>query len=542
MTVNEEGFESLHYLKSVDPPLWLAPSADLSRTAREASCNLFSLLKPFCPPNSPFDALLIDGFDAEQIWHQIDLQSQPLLSNLRREVRRFEKKPKEISKLFEEKKKKPKETSKVEDIEVSKGEPLGGVDGDQEEEDEDMQNVVVDDDDSDDDDAEEEEEEEEEAGGFGADGIEDKFLKIKDLEEYLEDGEAEEYGLKKDTKRDGRMVSDEEDEEGDYVEDDDDEDNELGVFADADDGNGSDELETARYEDFFGSKKQKDSKKVRKPNDGLDDLGIDDALGNDKKNEKQNLSTHEKELLKIQSKIEEVDKARLQPKDWTMQGEVSAYKRPKNSALEVDIDFEHNVRPPPVITEEITASLEDLIRQRIAEERFNDVQRAPRLPSKAPKELKELDENKSKKGLAEVYEEEYAQQTGLTSGKVSFSDEQKNEASMLLKRLCLKLDALSHFHFTPKPVIEDMSIQTNVPALLMEEVAPVMVSDAAMLAPEEIFAGKGDVKEEAELTTAERKRRRSNKKRKFKSEMAKRMQNKAPQSLKQNHVDGKEQD
>lgn len=44
------------------------------------------------------------------------------------------------------------------------------------------------------------------------------------------------------------------------------------------------------------------------------------------------------------------------------------------------------------------------------------------------------------------------------------------------------------------------------------------VSDAAMLAPEEVFTGKGDVKEETELTQAERKRRRANKKRKFKGE------------------------
>lgn len=47
------------------------------------------------------------------------------------------------------------------------------------------------------------------------------------------------------------------------------------------------------------------------------------------------------------------------------------------------------------------------------------------------------------------------------------------------------------------------------------------VSDAAMLAPEEVFAGKGDIKEEAELTKAERKRRRANKKRKFKGKQIK---------------------
>ncbi|KAG6475808.1 hypothetical protein ZIOFF_065037 [Zingiber officinale] len=132
---------------------------------------------------------------------------------------------------------------------------------------------------------------------------------------------------------------------------------------------------------------------------------------------------------------------------------------------------------------------------------FDDVERAPILPSKPPKETKEM--------------EEYAQKTSLAPALLSASDKLKIEATMLFKKISLKLDVLSHFHFAPKSVIEDMSIQVNVPALAMEEVAPLAVSDAAMLAPEEIFHGKGNIKEEAELTKEERKRRWANQKRRF---------------------------
>jgi len=52
----------------------------------------------------------------------------------------------------------------------------------------------------------------------------------------------------------------------------------------------------------------------------------------------------------------------------------------------VDLDFEHNVRPAPVITEEITVSLEEMIKKRIAEGHFDDVEKPSLIPSKAPKE------------------------------------------------------------------------------------------------------------------------------------------------------------
>lgn len=54
------------------------------------------------------------------------------------------------------------------------------------------------------------------------------------------------------------------------------------------------------------------------------------------------------------------------------------------------MDWERNAKPPPVITEEVSQSIEDLIMKRIAEGQFDDVQKAPSLLSKAPREMKEL--------------------------------------------------------------------------------------------------------------------------------------------------------
>lgn len=530
--------------------MYLTPSSELANAARIASEHLFASLKPYTP-KSPFDRLLIDEkFDAEQIWQQIDLQSQPLISAIRRQVNKFEKDPQELKDIF--KSSEPDQEKKREL--VLEGEKEEDDEDDDELDDESDQEEDEDEDEIEEDESEEGERESKEGGGVG---VEDKFLNIQEMKEFMEDDEAREYGVNKKkqvVKKMARRFGEEDDEEVDEEEDDEEDNDELGVLELAGEEDMSD-AEDARYEDFFTSTKKHDQSKKPKVNEKVQDIGIsdeaetedsdtgdeeNDGMGSDDEMKTANLSTHEKQLLEQRAKIEEVERENLEAKSWTMQGEVNATKRPKNSALEVDLDWERNAKPPPVITEEVSQSIEELIMKRISEGHFDDVQKAPSLPSKAPREMKELDENQSKKGLGEIYADEYAQKTGLVSQALSFSDEQKKEASVLFKKLCLKLDALSHFHFTPKPVIEDMSIQTNVPALAMEEIAPLAVSDAAMLAPEEVFSGKGDIKEEAELTQEDRKRRRAHKKRKFKAENAKRMAKK-PRESTQTAGEGKEE-
>ncbi|KAI4336170.1 hypothetical protein L6164_014730 [Bauhinia variegata] len=544
---NEDGIEALRSLKSTDPRSYLEPNPTLSQTARAASQYIFSSLRPFSQ-KSPLDQLLVDGFDAEQIWQQIDLQSQPIIATLRRRVKHLQKDPKEISKLKivlegeQEVEEKTREELNEESDDFDEALDDFDEDDDEEEQTEGKESEQVGTE-SEEEAGEESTEEEEEEGDAG--GVEDKFFKIKELAKYLKE---EEENLENDEagqiKKKGHRLDREEDDEEEEVSDDegseDDEDSdEAGDFGLGDSEEEEEEdLENARYEDFFGANKDKSSKRKKKLIQESEESGDEEDDMEIGGQNQETISTHEKQLEKIQSNIEQMEKANLQQKNWIMQGEVTADKRPKNSALEVDLDFDHNMRPPPVITEEVTASIEDMIQKRILEGRFDDVQGPPKLPSKAPREIKELDENKSKKGLAEVYEEDYVQKTNPAIAPLSFKDEQKREASMLFKKLCLKLDALSHFHFTPKPVIEDMYVQANVPALAMEEIAPVAVSDAAMLAPEEVFAGKGSIKEEVELTKEERKRRRANKKRKFKAVAAERMAKKPREDTLPSQIDG----
>lgn len=519
------GVQALDTIKNSHPPQWLAPPPELANNAKTASKYLFSQIVPKAP-KCPISSLLTDDFDAEQIWQQIDLQAQPLLASLKKRVKNLDKTSETLSLLVNDHE--PKSTRGDQGKEVD--------DADEDSGDEDMdaeveRMVSSEFEESDEQDPEKEEASEDEDGEKGV--LEDRFFKINDLEKFLNEAEVQGLEPPKESAEDDddESLDEENDDEDDEDRDEDDnEDEETGE----DFGKGGDfdkSTKYSMYEDFFGGRKKPQSKKrfasdnePQEMNSGDDDIEMnsgDDEIHDSDQDAEQptgKSSTHERQKEKIRKKIEQLEKENLETKSWIMQGEVTAARRPKNSALEVELDFVHNTRPAPVITEEVTSSLEDIIKRRIAEEQFDDVQPKPTLPSSAPKEQIKLDENKSEKGLAEIYEAEYMQRTGLASAPVSSSDALKNEAALLFKRLCLKLDALSHFQFTPKPVIEDMSIQANVPALAMEEIAPVAISEASMLAPEELFTGEGPVKDEGELTREDRKRLRARKKHKRKAE------------------------
>ena len=88
-----------------------------------------------------------------------------------------------------------------------------------------------------------------------------------------------------------------------------------------------------------------------------------------------------------------------------------------NSLLEEDLDFERAGKPVPVITAEVSESIEELIKRRILAHDFQDIIRrrpdglATGKDGRRGKLDFELDDSKSKKGLAEEYEEEHLRRT-----------------------------------------------------------------------------------------------------------------------------------
>ena len=209
-------------------------------------------------------------------------------------------------------------------------------------------------------------------------------------------------------------------------------------------------------------------------------------------------------------------------------GEATSRSRPQNALLEEDLEFERVMKSIPVITEETVQGLEDRIKSRIIEGRFDDVVRRRPVDDKPflPSRFFELQDTKSKQSLAESYEDEYtAAQTGGVAGEDrdgKLAKEHK-EIEKLWDGICHKLDALSNAHFTPKAVSlfifvhsrihnfleiqpkATISTVSNVSAATLESALPTTMATSTMLAPEEVFTpSSGDITARSELTPTQK--------------------------------------
>lgn len=235
-------------------------------------------------------------------------------------------------------------------------------------------------------------------------------------------------------------------------------------------------------------------------------------------------STFTKQQERLRRQTEELEREMIAEKPWQMTGESTSTSRPVNSLLESTPEFERAAKLAPVITIEHTADLEEIIKNRIIADDWDDL--VPReLPDigfgQKKGELPEVSQEKSKLGLGELYEREYLKKAigydVSAAEKESEEEKAKSEMKTLFANLCSKLDALSNYHFAPRPIAEEAEVRpVTKPAIAMEEVLPLHVSNARGVAAEEVYGAKRGreaiLRNETELDQKDRKRARSLKK------------------------------
>ncbi|OMJ13992.1 U3 small nucleolar RNA-associated protein MPP10 [Smittium culicis] len=233
-------------------------------------------------------------------------------------------------------------------------------------------------------------------------------------------------------------------------------------------------------------------------NEDDNDLDIQESE-NDLDDSSNNKSTFEIYQQKLNSQISQLEKDAVTKKDWVMTGEVTSRLRPIDSLLGEHLDYDYVQKPVPIITQQVTESLEELIKRRILASEYNDVVRKKQdLDQDYFRSSRvDLDDAAPKKSLAEVYEQEYLEQrenssSHLPGGKKSiYTDtelELHKEISSMMKSLTYTLDSLTNFYYTPKVKTANAEIRVDAPAIEMEEALPVKVSSVSQLAPEEIYS------------------------------------------------------
>lgn len=180
-----------------------------------------------------------------------------------------------------------------------------------------------------------------------------------------------------------------------------------------------DEKGDIRYNDFFDeppvSKRGKSGKLPTKTHGSVDsgdedvdwDYGEDDYLDGEDLDGQALLAptAHSIRSNKMNEQIALLEHELVTPKSWDLKGEVQAGDRPENSLLGIVADIDRSSKPAPIITQQYTDSIEDMIKKRIKEDNFDDIVPREATEEKRFAEEKEdfqLSQEKNKDGLADV--------------------------------------------------------------------------------------------------------------------------------------------
>jgi U3 small nucleolar RNA-associated protein MPP10 len=226
----------------------------------------------------------------------------------------------------------------------------------------------------------------------------------------------------------------------------------------------------------------------------------------------------------------------ISKKEWSTKGEVLGKERPKDSLLTKAMDFEVGLKAPPIPDREYTDKLENMIKQRILDDLFDDPikKNIINLNEEKKADNDELNFEKSKKGLGEIYEEKYLGNE-KTENKV---DEIKKECDDLCNKLFDIFKSMTNGSATPYGLKgkkeQDINI-TNIPAIQIEDIGNFISDNKEKIkSGKELYnPNKIRRKNKEEMTSDELRNIHNKKKRNIKSRIHKKENKKKMEELTQ---------
>lgn len=212
--------------------------------------------------------------------------------------------------------------------------------------------------------------------------MEDEFFKMSEMERFLEMGDAAE---EKRRIREDKGLEDKDEDDADGVD-----------YFEADSGDEGDER--SKYADYFGvgdrakpkeneeedendeEEEDEENDKEAIDNNGLKDLLADSDDDDEEKEEaKEAKSAFEERQSRLKKKIGIMEEEAVGDKPWQLTGEIAGPARPENSLLQEHVEYDTVARAAPIITEEVSRTLEQIILRRIGDRAWDDVERKVRL-------------------------------------------------------------------------------------------------------------------------------------------------------------------
>lgn len=214
---------------------------------------------------------------------------------------------------------------------------------------------------------------------------------------------------------------------------------------------------------------------------GQGDLDEGSEMSDDVENEVfEEMREQEANFNENDEQIDRLEQQLVASKPWQMKGEIRAIDRPKNALLDIDVEFDHGVELKEKKDIQVLKNIEEMIKQRILTEAFDDPREVIVDNSlKNPAEKPELDHAKDKKGLASYYEEEYKRKM-LGLPLESKEDKAKSEILALFKDLNMHLDYISGLKYSIAPSELKMKDQVakDIEVIQLEEKVPISFNNA----------------------------------------------------------------